>query len=446
MGLEARTPEVVMAGLAVALAAAAVLLGGAERAPDPRDAAREVAAHELAARKIAARTGAISRRVERIRGQRFRAPVTAHAVSADQARRESLADLDARYSPEERRADETVLKLLGLLRAGDDIRQINAMLSAEAVIGYYDPHRDRLSLVEDAIGSSLTAADTTLAHELTHALDDQRFRLREPREGADDRAAAYLALVEGVATGVQFEYAERHSEGGAAGSLLTGPDVDPSVIARIPPYVLHSLEFSYLGGKRFVDRLYRAGDGWKLVDYAYRVRLPESTEQILHPDRYLAGERPVAVTPRARTVLGPEWSLVRRGTLGEFDAGELLRMGLDTPEAGRAAAGWAGGRYELWQSRAAERCPGPCPRYSALVLGLAWDSAAEAREFDRALPAYLEDGLDARKRSSGSWSRRDGMIAAVRRGTRTALAFAPDEETARRLAAATAPPGRSQAP
>ena len=117
----------------------------------------------------------IAARVEALRGLKFREQPVPVRVSAAQARAEGLSDLDRSYPEARRRADEEVLKLLGLIEPDVDLRAISGSVFGEGVAGYYDPRSKRLRIVEDATPGPL--ADIVLAHELNHALEDQRFGL-----------------------------------------------------------------------------------------------------------------------------------------------------------------------------------------------------------------------------------------------------------------------------
>jgi hypothetical protein len=352
--------------------------------------------------------------VETLRGLRFEQLPTPQIVSPEQTRADSLRDLDRGSSPEKRRVQGKVLELLGLLDPGTDLRAVAGDISGEQVAGYYDTRRKRLAIVAGPLAGDDVVSEITLAHELDHALDDQRIGLTDVSSvGADDAASAYTALVEGVATSVMDEYARRYIKPGAAlGSALSALGPSASGTDSIPPYILSSLLFSYVVGEKYVNRLREVAGGWKLVNYALRSRHPASTEQVIHPDKYLVNERPVRVVLRVRPLLGTGWKRATHGTIGEFDTDQLLKLGVDDVTAGDAAAGWGGGSYELWTS-AGE---------SALVVGWAWDTAGDALEFERALRAYVADGKAA------------GHAAVTARRLRTTLAIAPDAATAGRLA------------
>jgi hypothetical protein len=362
----------------------------------------------------AARVAPIARHVEAIRGLRFKRLPRPLIVTPAQTRADDLRALDRETSAEQLRVQGKVLELLGLLSPGTDLRAVEGQVSSDQVVGYYDPKRKRLAIVSGSEASDSVLSEITLAHELDHALDDQAIGLRDlGAVGADDSASAYSALVEGTATSVMDDYARRFiSPGRALKSSLAALGPAASSTAGIPPYLLSSLLFSYTAGERFVARLREVAHGWKLVNYALRTRPPSSTEQVIHPEKYLVNEKPVRVRlPGVRRVLPGGWKRSAHGTIGEFDTDALLKLGVSDTAAGDAAAGWGGGTYELWGPGGGR----------ALVVGWAWDSARDAAEFDRALRLYVRTGPR-------------GPAAVRTRGLRSVLAVAPSAGLAARLA------------
>ncbi len=351
----------------------------------------------------------LERRVEQIRDLRFKTLPQPEEVSPKQAQREGLEDFDRSYPPAQRRADEEVLKLLGLLEPDVDLRGVSASIFGEGVAGYYDPRNGRLRVVEGAQTANRVLNEITLAHELTHALEDQRLGLDlEETSGSDDRALAYLGLVEGSATAVMFTYAEQHfSAEQTLGGLLSSLGQDTG---DLPPFIEAQLVFPYIQGMEFVQRLHEAG-GWGVVNAAYRFRPPASSEQVIHPDKYLQVEQPERVTVDARAALGDGWRRLAAGTWGEWATGELLA----NPDA---AEGWGGDRYELWQ-RGSGECAAPCRDRDALVMRWRWDTRADAERFEEALREWLADQPGSRAISS--------------RGREVALALAPEADLAQRL-------------
>jgi hypothetical protein len=271
-----------------------------------------------------------------------------------------------------------------------------------------------------------------IAHELDHALEDQVFGLDTERsERSDDAGYAYLALVEGSASALMYDYLDRHFStdvalGGIFGGAFAGGTGD------LPPFIVEGLTFPYVQGEAFVSELLeRAGGRWTLVDLALSRRPPESTEQVLHPEKWLRVEEPERVRlPELRDRLGDGYERVAGGTLGEFQTGSLLALSGSRRAA--AAAGWAGDRYELYR-RGEGACPTPCIERDVLKLRWRWDTPREAREFAAALRDAVEDGFEAEPAGRDHWSWRGGALALSAAGREVALAFAPDAALARRV-------------
>ena len=365
-----------------------------------------------AAPERAAPVATIVARVERIRALRFRRRPRPVEVSPAQAQRDGLEDLDRSYPAAQRHADEEVLKLVGLLEPSVDLRNVSATVFGQGVAGYYDPRTKRLRIVTGAQTTNRFLEEITLAHELTHALEDQRFGLDlEDTSGSDDAALARLALVEGSATAVMFTYAERHfSADQTLGGLFASLGQDTG---DLPPFVEAQLLFPYLAGQRFVERLYaRAPTAGR-----YSTR-PTASARRRRPSRSCTrrstspSSSPTACAWTPAACWGKGWRRLAAGTWGEWATGELLG------NAG-PAEGWGGDRYELWQQPGGA-CPAPCRERDALVMRWRWDTRRDAREFETVLREWLAD--------------QPGPSAVAARGRDVTLALAPDPGLARRLA------------
>jgi hypothetical protein len=410
-----RTPLAIMVVLGALLLGLWVLTEGGEEEAAPAAAPRTAPVDVIAAR------------VEALRGLEFDRVPEPVAVTPEQAVREGLEDFDETYPPKERRADEELLKLLGLVEPDVDLRDISATTFSQGVAGYYDPRTERLRTVTGAATGTRVMAEMVLAHELTHALEDQRFDLNlEDFSGSDDAQLARLALIEGSASALMYRYVESHFTaeeliGGVLGSAFA-PTGD------LPAFLQAQLIFPYTRGEEFVTELLeRARGRWDLVDLAARTRPPASTEQVMHPERYLEADAPERVRFDLRGVLGEGYERVDAGTLGEMQTREVL---IEAGGGGSsdAAAGWGGDRYELWQPRDLEDCEAPCRRADVLVMRWVWDTPADADEFEQKLRQWVRDGLGPRADGSG--------VTVARAGGAVTLALAPDAQTARRAAAA----------
>ena len=361
----------------------------------------------------------VARRVERIRELDFKRLPRVRRVSAAQARAAALAEYD-RYVPRsQQQAGERLLKLLGLLPPEASLRETLAEATASEVGGYYVPRTDTLALVRGA-GLEGVLGEVALAHELVHALEDQRFGLG-PGDGPpwQDSVTASAGLREGTATVVMVDYLAQTQ---GAGAELSGElrervldEIDELAIPAtggLPRYVRESLVFPYAAGGALVNRIQSEG-GWAAVDDAFGERPVLSTEQLMHPEKYARGERPLRVRlPDYRDLLPEGASELARGDLGEFDTEQFLREGNGRERSERAAAGWGGSAFELWGLPAGGEL---------LAVTWTWDSGRDAAEFLRAASRRLA-ALDA--------------AGAVRAGSRhrTALVLAPGRALAARIA------------
>jgi hypothetical protein len=404
----------VLAAVAVALLAAFVVIG--VLAGEDEDA--ESAAPPPLER-VTERVGDIARDVERVRNLKFERLPRVRVVSLDDAVRDNLSEFD-QYAPRRQvRIGESLLTMLGLLPPDVRLRELLGESVTEEVAGYYIPRTDTMALLR-GVGLDGLAAEVTLAHELTHALEDQHFGL-EPEQDLflRDRAVADTALHEGSATLAMVDYVGLSQ--GAGEELpadlrnqvleqLEGISVPAS--SGLPRYLRESLVFPYGAGGRFVNRIQLRG-GWAAVDRAFGDDGPVSSEQIMHPRKYELGERPVRVRLRGHRAELPKGArVVGRGDLGEFDTEQFLRNANGRGRSEEAAAGWGGSAFELW------RLPGG---EEALVMAWAWDTPRDAAEF-----------AAAARRTVG----RLGRAGAVSYGSEgvVAVVLAPEASLARRVA------------
>jgi hypothetical protein len=146
-------------------------------------------------------------------------------------------------------------------------------------------------------------------------------------------------------------------------------------MSGIPDWMVKQLEFPYLAGSTWVASLWSSG-GWDAVDVAYD-QPPTSTEQVLHPEKYIADEGPADIPdPAVATVLGSGWESVESSTVGEAMLGIWLgAMGVSQEDADVGAAGWGGDQLSVAR--------GPDDTW-AMAWRIGWDATAQADEFDEA--------------------------------------------------------------
>jgi hypothetical protein len=384
----------------------------------------------------AAEVARIARRVERIRHLRFERPVKPLFAGRAEAIRLQREETAREYPPSARASDEESLKLLGLLRPQDSLGQAVEAIEREQVLGFYDNRTKRLVVVRDR-KASRPLLEITLAHELVHALEDQRFGLRVNGGPNDDSAIARSALAEGTATVVMADYAIRYFGIEDALALFGATSGGET---KLPKYLEDTLLFPYEQGIEFVQSFRDRAGSWKAVDNVIRFRRPATAEQVIHVDKYAIDERPATISvPPLGPVLGAGWRHLGSSSVGELDLRELFAIVGRSPHSG-AAAGWDGGRFELWRRGPAEGCASPCIDRDAGALLLDWDTGGDRREGEAKLVAAFRRGLGTRELGAregiGLWSSRGGVIAMRGAGRRTAVAFAPDARTGARLLAA----------
>ena len=385
--------------------------------------------------------------VAALRGLPFRKPVETTTQSPEALRQVVRQEIERTYPGATLRTLAKRLLKFGFVVRPVDVQQLLTQLLAQQIAGYYDPRTQKLALIESPTGAvaqgvsfealsklvvermGYSLEKILLAHELTHALQDQHFKLLTlPFEALDpeDAAAAVKALIEGDATLVMVDYLLA-SEGTNATQV---PDISATFHAwanspllrgfnlfqTIPRYITENLMFSYTYGFDFVLQLKQRG-GWELVNRAYQ-DWPASTEQILHPAKYLdARDQPVTIHLPPLPDSFAAWQELERNTLGEFNIMLLLDGYLPTTQARRASAGWGGDRFALYEQRETGRL--------LLAWYATWDTEQDAREFFRSYRKVLAKrykdavpmNLPAQAKAIyTSWQASSGAIYLERRG------------------------------
>jgi hypothetical protein len=411
--------ELALLGVVAAVVLGAALIGGGE--------SQQEQAGDRGSAQQRVRLAPVIRRVERLRGLRFKRKLNVTFASPQRAAAIYERAEGEQYSTRARLIDEEELKLLGLLRPGDQLERYLRAIATEQILGFYDDRNKRLVVVTGESGSR-ALQEMTLAHELVHALEDQHFGVGGGERLRDDRAAAETALFEGTATSLMVDYAARHFD--LADALDAFGAVD-SGETKLPPFMEELLLFPYEEGARFVDT-FRAGGGWRAVDNVIRYRRPRSTEEVIHPRSYALPRSPARVRlPDVRSRLGAGWKRLDDTESGELDVRLLFEHVADV--SGSAASdGWDGGRFELWR-RTGARCDAPCVSRDVVVWGLAWDTAVDRAQAERAFTRAFERGLKGKRvelehgarGAVGLWSSRGAAIGIRGSGRRTTVVFAP---------------------
>jgi hypothetical protein len=328
---------------------------------------------------------AIEQQVIEMRGLQPSKPVERQVISEAELRTMLTQQFDEETPPAYLAANERLYKALGLMPSDGSLRDLSLDLLSGGVAGFYRDDQGKLYVVSKtgAIGGN---EKVTFAHEFTHALQDQTWTVFKDQKDVLDRSdwiMARQAVFEGDATVLMTQWLI------ANGSTQDLQDIvaagqDPTqteLMARIPAVMKETLFFPYTTGMAFVQAAKSQGD-WGAVDKLYD-RMPESTEQIMHPEKYTANEAPVKVALPADLAarLGTGWSVPLEDTFGEFQMGVWLREGGVAAEAAAdAAAGWGGDRLAVVE--------GPADAW-AVAWQTAWDTEADAAAFETAAETAL---------------------------------------------------------
>ena len=303
--------------------------------------------------------------------------VKSGAQSRAEIERMIIKNLDEDTTPAEMHASEMLLKAFGLAPEDFAYRSFLIKLLTEQVAGYYDPKAQQFYLAD---WIEVEGQKPVMAHELTHALQDQHFNLKRfenwPTGDSDAELAAH-ALIEGDATLAMTYYLRKHPMIALA-FIRNAQEMSAEQYKQAPRAIRESLLFPYQEGSEWATKVYERG-GWAMVSEAF-TKLPLSTEQILHPEKYFSYERPVKVTlPNFRLALGPGWKRIDNDVNGEWGYYLALDEFLNNAtESREAAEGWAGDRFAIYEG------PGSSSVFLAQVT--VWDTAADAKEF---FDAYL---------------------------------------------------------
>src|SRR5262249_18832268 len=314
-------------------------------------------------------------------------PVPSSTQSRAEIERAIMKNLDEEITPADMHASEITLKKLGLAPPDFQYRALMVRLLTEQVAGYYEPKTHQFHLAD---WIDIDGQKPIMAHELTHALQDQHFNLRRfdnlPKGDSDAELAAH-ALIEGDATLAMAMYVASNPLRALTFLKSIGAmGISTEELDKAPRALRETLLFPYQEGMNWTRSLYRQG-GWSEVSTAFTT-LPQSTEQVLHPEKYFAHESPIKVAlpdltnllnngDRSGAKLGSTaqsgWKRIASDVNGEWGFYLILDQFLKSPaESRRAAAGWAGDRTAVYESANGA---------VVYISRSTWDTENDAREF-----------------------------------------------------------------
>jgi hypothetical protein len=371
----------------VARVSLAVSVGACAHGAAP-PAARESREDPLA--RLSPPIRAVFRDVARVRGLDLRRRVDVHELSGSEFERRALSGQG--MTTQTALADGAggaLFEAFGIALPSDT-RASGDKLTRESLAGYYSSDQRALFVRSDAPTAARDEPDEvfdTLTHEIVHAVQDDSFPLSAlGRIERPDAHLAALAVYEGDATVSAWAVAAERARlpladtirlkstiglvSGVASQALLHLYAPELEIASVPALVRDRLTFPYWAGAYFVAEVHRTG-GFALVNRVFG-RLPDTTEQVLHPEKYFAAEGALDIdVPSAP----PGYSIASTGSLGELQMRSLLSEWVPAEEAIGAASGWGGDRYTI------VRAPG---RPLGVVWITAWDDEKSAARFERA--------------------------------------------------------------
>jgi heme-degrading monooxygenase HmoA len=341
--------------------------------------------------------------IPKVRKLQFKSKVEIGVKTREELKQFLIRSLDEELPADKAAAMQAAMLAFGFITTPIDFRQFYIALLTEQIAGFYDPETKQLYVIaesrepnflEELIKDKQDGGEErmVMAHELTHALQDQYFDLQtleKKVKANDDRTLALQSLIEGDATLAMLDYqiapgcyTSEHREilrilfslQGLLAIFMGGKE-----LANAPAIIRETLLFPYMEGLFFCLTLRGKNAGYKATDAAF-AKVPASTEQILHPAKYTENEQPWDfVLLDFSESLGSGWKQVENNVLGELALRVLLQE-YKIAEWEKVAAGWGGDRYSVLRADDGKL---------SLIWLTVWDSKQDAEEFFAAYQKVL---------------------------------------------------------
>ncbi len=320
--------------------------------------------------------------MSRLTGLPIKAPVKKKVVSRPEVRELLIHNLHTEYTPAQIHVQEATLRALGLISKSFDMEKFLISFYTEQAAGFYDPHTKTM-YIADWIPPDMQ--QMVLAHELTHALQDQNFNLEHYMRAVrkdDDAEAARQAVVEGYATAAMFQnmlggaqLANLPSFDEVVAPLIRQQMTEFPVFAKAPFFFRLQALFPYIQGASFIEQGLRRAD-WKSLNVLF-TSPPSSTKAISQPDVYFNHvSLPAVQLPRPTPLSSvPGLKVLDENTLGELGFNALLGQFLSEDKAKAASSAWMGDRYIVYE--------GPATQSYALAARTLWANPEAALTFFR---------------------------------------------------------------
>ncbi len=335
---------------------------------------------------FAAAADEVLQQVSHITGLKQLTPVKKTLRSRDEIRAFVISEMNEDKNPAARYADARSAEAFGLLPKGFDLDNFTVDLLTEQIAGLYDPEA-REFYIADWI--PLDDQRMVMAHELTHALQDQHFQIENWVKAArpnDDAELARESWLEGSAMAAMIDYLLK----GTGRAVQDLPAIDPSMFAgdmtktpklqEAPAFLRDSMIFPYFAGLTFSQAILKPA-GWSGVSAVF-AKPPLSTQQIMHPALYKSGKVPAQVkVPSIEKQLGEGWTKLDENDMGEFGWLEILKQFIGEEKAKPLAAAWEGDRYAVYEQKKTKKL--------VLIARLKLDSEEHAERFFAAYAGAL---------------------------------------------------------
>jgi len=296
--------------------------------------------------------------------------------------------------------EELSMKKLGFLPRGFDLKQFLVKSTAQQIAGYYDEETKTISLLNWV---PFDRQEPILAHELTHALQDQNYDLQKWMRAAakpagtgnnldasDDAPLARKAVVEGQAMVVYVDYLLAPMER----NLADTPDLiyqmeEPVVKAAADSQMLHDAPmilreagtFPYQEGLIFEGELLQKG-GKQMAFAGAFARPPKNSHEVLEPEAYINSEKPPRVgVPDVKSLLTGQYEIYDSGSIGELDVRALMKQYGERKSADDVASAWQGGAYVTYRKEKAPADGSGSTADLALLYVSKWRSPTAALRF-----------------------------------------------------------------
>ncbi len=381
---------------------------------------------------------AVLKEMSDITGLPIKAPLKKQVVNRDQVKQYLTDNLKQDYTARELGEQEAMLKAFGLVSNEFNLERFLITFYTEQAAGVYDPRRRTMLIAEWVPGNM---QKLVLAHELTHALQDQSFDLEKFEHavrGDDDATSARQAVVEGYATAAMMEEMVKPASLASLPSLapllnmmIQRPMTEFPAFSSAPFFFRYSALFPYSEGIAFMQAGLTHG-GWKRLNELF-VRPPTTTKEIFEPELYfgpiglnIVGAAGVSAAPPkpalpkialphpAPLAAAPGLSLVAENVMGQLGYYCVLAQLISEDEAKKQAPGWLADRYLIYENAATHQ--------RVLIARTRWTSSETALAFFRDYHTILAKKfteLTPDARSTGDafiGSTASGRVILVRQG------------------------------